>query len=255
MKKYIATMRMSLKESGYFGAMNVVGTYLMKWLRLLALLMIWKVLFAVGADTQGMTLEQMLTYTLLSAALSPLLDVRTPASSWLHEGTMLSLYQRPMSVFGQLAASTAGSWGMHLLLFTLPCLLLAPLLGARLAVNPWGVLSLALAVSQGFCVDFLFAGLIIRANNMSWMVESLRRALTALFTGALIPFAVLPFGIGKVLEWMPLGSLAGAPLAIATGLSTPQALLPVQLLWNALLWPVAVWWFRRCQERMVSYGG
>jgi len=256
MKKYLATAQMSLKESGYFGAMNVVSNYVLKWLRMLALVMIWRMLLAGGADAQGMTLQQTLTYTVLSAAFAPLFDVRTPASSWLHEGTMLSLYQRPMSIFSQLAAHTVGSWGMHLLVFALPCLLLAPLFGARLApASPWAVLSLLLAVSQGFCVDFLFASLIIRVQNMSWIIETLRRALTALFTGALIPFAALPFGLGAVLELSPLGTLAGAPLAIFTGLAQPGKLLCVQLLWNIILWPLAIWCFRRCAERMVSLGG
>lgn len=256
LRRPLATLRMSCREMGYFGLMNLVGGYLLRLVRLLVMLMVWRALFLQGADLEGMSLQQMLLYTLLSSALEPLLDVRTPASSWLHEGAIVSLYQRPMGIFSQLAAQTMGGWVMPLILFGLPVVLCAPLLGVALAPpSGWALLSLALSVSQGFAVDFLFACLIIRVKNMTWTVQSLRQALTALLTGALIPFSVLPWNLGSLLAYSPLGTLAGAPLSLFCGLDAASRVIPAQLIWNATLWPLALWGFRRSRERMVSYGG
>lgn len=256
MKQYLATAGMCLREKTYFGLADTLGQYVMKAAGLAAMLWIWRVLLLQGADAQGMTLRQLSAYTILSAALEPLLNVRTPASNWLHDGALLGLYQRPSPLFGQLVAHTAGGWLLPLLAFSLPVLLLAAALGAYLAPESgWFFLSLPLAVSQGFAVDFLFACLLIRMRNLEWPVHSMREALSVLLTGALIPFAALPWGLGDWLALSPLGTLAGAPLSLFTGLGDAARLIPAQIVWNLTLWPLAMHCFRRSKERMVSYGG
>ena len=251
-----ATMKLCLKEQTYFGFVYLLGQYVLQAAVLGALLMIWRSLFLQGVDMEGMTLNQFYVYTILSTALAPMLNVRTPASGWLHDGTMLGLYQRPACVFVQLAAHTIGGWVMRLLCLSVPVLGIALLSGVNLQpASHWFIVSLLLAVIQGFAVDYLFACLLIRMHNLEWCVHCLREALTALFTGSLIPFAVLPWGIGSWLQLSPVGTLAGAPLAIYTGLGDPWTLLPAQILWNIVLWPLAIYCFAASRERMVSYGG
>lgn len=252
----LATMKLCLKEQSYFGFVYLLGQYLLQASALGALLMIWRSLFMQGADMEGMTLNQFYVYTILSCALAPMLNVRTPASGWLHDGTLLGLYQRPAGIFMQLTAHTIGGWMMRLLCLSVPVVALSVLCGVDMQpVSLWFVPSLALAVVQGFAVDYLFACLLIRMRNLEWCVHCLREALAALLTGSLIPFAVLPWGIGDWLQLSPFGTLTGAPLAIYTGLGDPAVLIPVQILWNIILWPLAVKCFDASTERMVSYGG
>lgn len=252
----LATAKLCVKEQSYFGFINLLAQYLLQIGGLAALLMIWRSLFLQGADLEGMKLEQFYTYTVLSTMLAPLLNIHTPASGWLHDGTMLGLYQRPAGVFAQLAAHTIGGWGMRLLCLSLPVLLISLVCG--LNMRPVSLLffpSLFLSILQGFAVDFLFACLLIRMRNLEWTVHCLREALTALFTGSLIPFAVLPWGIGDFLQLSPFGTLAGAPLGIYTGLSEPVTIIIAQIIWNLILWPLAIYCFKASGERMVSYGG
>ena len=252
----LATAKLCLKEQSYFGFMNLLAQYLLQAGSLAALLMIWRSLFLQGVDLEGMQLEQFYTYTVLSTILAPLLNIHTPASGWLHDGTMLGLYQRPAGIFAQLAAHTVGGWGMRLLCLSLPVLVLSFACGLDMRpVSLWFFPSLILSVLQGFAVDFLFACLLIRMHNLEWTVHCLREALTALLTGSLIPFAVLPWGIGDFLQLSPFGTLAGAPLGIYTGLSEPGIILVAQIIWNLILWPLAIYCFKASGERMVSYGG
>lgn len=256
MKPTMATMRMCLKESSYFGIVNLAHTYLIKLFGTLFMLMIWRMIAPDGVEAGGMTYQQLATFTLMTSILSPMLDVRTPVSSWLHEGTLLSLYQRPMGVMTQLVSMTLGRWGTHLVFFSLPLYLLMPALGgSRLPASPWFLPSLCLAVTQGFLVDFLFACLIVRAANLSWQIESLRRALTGLLTGAVIPFSLLPWGIGQALELSPMGTLAGATLSLYIGSGDAARLLPAQAFWTAVLLPLSLYLFHKSTERMMSYGG
>ena len=252
----LATMKLCLKEQSYFGFVYLLGQYILQVCALGALLMIWRSLFLQGADLDGMTLNQFYAYTILSTALAPMLNVRTPASGWLHDGTILGMYQRPAGIFMQLAAHTIGGWGMRLLCLSVPVMLIALLCGVDLRpASPWFLVSLPRAVLQGFAVDYLFACLLIRLRNLEWCVHCLREALSALLTGTIIPFAALPWGIGGFLQLSPFGTLAGAPLAICTGLGDPLALLPAQIIWNIVLWPLAMYCFAASRERMVSYGG
>lgn len=255
-RRGLAVLRMGLRENTYFGLWEILGNYLLRLIQLLVMLTVWRALFAGGAGREGMTLAQLLCYTVLGSALQPLLDVRTQASNWLHDGSILSLYQRPMGIFSQLALQTAGSWLLPLLLYGLPVAAGAALLG--LSIWPrtgWALPSLLLSISQGFAVDFLFACLVLRARNIAWPIHSLRNALTLGLSGAVIPFSVLPWNLGAWMQYAPLGTLAGAPLSLWVGLADPGPVLLAQCFWNLTLWPAALYFFRRSQERMVSYGG
>ena len=256
MKRFTSTALMCMKEKGYFGIGFLLGSYALRAATLFALIAVWHALFRQGASFDGMKLSQMLTYSVIGSAIEPLLNVRTPASSWLHDGTMLSLYLRPSSIFGQLAAHTMGGWLMPLALFGAPLVAIAGVSGIDVVPHtPWFFVSLALSIAQGFAVDFLFAALLMRMKNLEWTVHGLREALNALLTGALIPFATLPWGIGKWLALTPFGTLAGAPLALFAGLDSPMNLIPIQLIWTVVLWPLAYLAFDRSRERLVSYGG
>ena len=255
-RAWIATAHMCLREKTYFGLANVVAQYLLRAAGLGALLMIWRSLFMQGADMEGLTLNQVYVYTILSTVLAPMLDVRTPASGWLHDGSVLKLYLRPSALFAQLAAHTVGGWVLPLAVLSLPVTAAALLSGVNLVpASFWFFPSLLLTVSLGFAVDYLFACLVIRLNNLEWIVHDMRQSLTALFSGSVIPFAALPWGLGRILALTPLGSLAGGPLSIYAGLADPGTVIAAQLFWNLLLWPLALWRFAANRERMVSYGG
>ena len=256
MQKYWITVWLVAKTRDHFGFIGVIGNYMLRLLRIVIMMILWRELFLHGADTGGMTLDQVLSYTLMSAVLEPLLDVRTPVSDWLHSGSILSNYIRPMGVFTQLTLHTIGGWIQPLVVFSLPALAAGMLLG--ISVKPataWVFASLLMAISEGFAVDYLFACVLIRMKNLSWTVHSLRNALTLLLTGSVIPFSMLPWGLGRILQYTPLGTLAGSVLAIYVGAGNVEAILMAQVAWNLILWPLAFYCFGRSRERIMSYGG
>jgi len=243
--KHLKTAQMTSQNLTNGGIMYLALGYMLRIVYVIPLLLLWRSLMAGGVEV-GMSLSQMLTYTFLGTILSDVLVVRTPASNWLYEGLIISLYQRPMGIFSHLMAQTVGNWIPDLLFFATPMALAAPLFGVTLnmgASSLWFVPSLLLCVSLGFAVDFIFACLTIRMRNASWLVYSIRGAVIALLSGSVIPFAILPFGLGRVFQFLPLGSLAGAPLSIYTGLANAGPILMAQIFWNLTLWPVAIVFF------------
>ncbi len=246
---------MSAKTLTNGGIVTLIFTYIIKIIYLPLMLLLWKSIIASGANA-GMSLNQLLIYTFLGALLSDMLTVRTQASSWLYEGLFISLYQRPMSVILQLVAQTIGAWMPQLLLITLPAIAVSVFLGFDYSrCSLWFVPSLAFCIVLGFAVDLLFACLTIRLQRASWVVHVIRNSLITFFAGNLIPFAVLPWGIGDVLRFIPFGSLAAAPLSVLVGIADPAYIIATQIVWIALLWPLALFVFRKSGEMMMSYGG
>jgi len=222
---------------------------------LIPLIFLWRVVMSSGADV-GMSMQQMLSYTYVSALLADMMVVRTAASGWLSEGVLMRLYGRPLSVLGQLIAQTLGGWLPMLALFSLPMAMISPLIGVSLLpASGWFPVSLFLCISLGFAIDVLFACLSIRLRNMSWLISRIRAAIVALLSGTVIPISFLPHGFSEIMKYQPFASLGGAPLSVFVGAAAPAGVLWLQVLWNLILWPAALLAFHNSQERMVSYGG
>ena len=115
--------------------------------------------------------------------------------------------------------------------------------------------SLVLCVSLGFAFEFLFYCVTIRLRNVSWLTYVIRSAVVSFFSGTVIPFKILPFGIDKWINCQPFGSLGGAFLSLYVGSANVSEIIPVQVFWNIVIWFFAVLWFQRSRERMVSFGG
>ena len=255
MQKYIITARTAMKGHTNGGIIYMFPDIIVKLMYLLPLMFLWRVLAESGTDT-GMSLQQLLTYTYINALLSQMLVVRTLASSWNYDGQLINMYARPFPVFGQLIAQTAGGWLPMLLIFSLPMLIIAPLFGITIIpASFWFFPSLLMCISLGFAIDFIFACVTIRLRGMAWLGYSIRMAIISLFSGTVIPFRILPFGLTRVFELQPFGSLGGAPLSLFVGITEPVQIITVQIVWNIILWPIAIWWFAKSKERQVSYGG
>lgn len=259
-KAYVETGRLCATQAFSGGILYIGGGWIIRAITTVVVLAVWRALLSDGADTDGLTVSQVLTYLLLSTVLAEQLNIVSPASTAFWEGTLANRYTRPLSVVAQLVAETAGRWLPNLLFFSLPLILAAPLLRVSLQpANPTAallfVLSLLLAIGLGFAMDLIFAALALYIPNAGWMALYLRNAFFTLFSGALIPFRLLPWGLGAVLELLPFGSLASAPLSVFTGMADPVRTLLLQAAWNVVLWPFALWLWHRSEERMVAYGG
>lgn len=258
MRKYLVTIRLSASRAFDGGLLYILSGYLLKLACLIILLLLWRALAEQGADLGGLRLEQLLIYTLLASVFGEQLNVITPATTAFWEGAIISRYMRPLPVLVQLMVETVGSWLPGLLLYSIPTLIIAAIAGLNPVINLNGLLfltSLLLAIALGFAMDFIFASLVIYVKNASYQAYQIRRAIVALFSGALIPFALLPWGIGRVFEVLPFGSTASAPLLIFIGTGNPARLIFLQIIWNLVFWAAALILFRRSEERLVSYGG
>jgi ABC-2 type transport system permease protein len=255
MKKYIITAQTALRAQTNGGIIYMFPQIITKVIYLVPLMFIWRIITASGVDA-GMTLTQLLSYTYVNALLANILIVSTFINDWDSAGKVIPLFTRPMSVYGQVISRTVGEWIPTLLLFSLPMVVVAPLFGIQIIPQTiWVIPSLVLCASLGFAFEFLFFCVTLRLKNVVWLMWVIRSAIVSFFSGTVIPFRILPFGMDKWMIYQPFGSLGGAPLSLYIGSAEPMQIIPIQIFWNAVLWTFTIIWFKKSKERMVSYGG
>lgn len=253
--KYKMTARMSARTRTNGGLLYLVPEIFMRLVYLVPLLFIWRVLAGNGIEVE-MSVSQLLSYTYVNALAADMMIVNTCLSAWDFDTRSMEMFTRPMPVFGQVIARTVGEWVPMLILFSVPMLLPAPAFGIGvLPKTLWAVPSLLLSISLGFAFEFIFYCVTVRLRNVSWLTYVIRSAIVSFFSGTVIPFRILPFGMDRWIQYQPFGSLGGAFLSLYVGSADAAGVLPVQLFWNVVMWAVAVFWFRRSRERMVSFGG
>jgi ABC-2 type transport system permease protein len=255
MKKYLITASTALRSQTNGGIAYMFPRIITKIIYLVPLMYIWRIITAKGVDA-AMSLEQLLSYTYVNALLAPMLNVESFINDWDSAGSVVPLFSRPLSVYGQVIARTVGEWVPGLLMFSLPMALAAPLFGIHILPRTlWVVPSLFLCISLGFAMEFLFFCVTLRLKNVVWLMWVIRSAIVSFFSGTVIPFGILPFGMDRWMKYQPFGSLGGAVLSLYTGAARPLGIIPAQLFWNVLFWGFALFWFEKSKERMASYGG
>jgi ABC-type uncharacterized transport system permease subunit len=258
-RAHLATARIAAfgpLSDGLWASFPVV----LRFVRVLILLAIWRALIPPGADVSGYRLGAVLTYSLIAEVFSAQLDVRTPVGAALYNGAIATRFTWPMPLATQYAAEMAGEWLLPLVLVSTPLLLLAPVLGvdprpasaADLALFP---VSLALAIAIGIAIDMACAVLVARIDLGPWVLNAARAVVQAICSGAWVPLALLPFHLGAVFDWLPFASAASAPLRIYTGTGDPLALLALQAAWTIVLAVAARAAWRVSRERVALYGG
>lgn len=259
LRQYAATAFMEagghVNDSALF-----IFDYALRFVRVAAMLSIWRMIFAGRGPVNGMGIHTVLTYALIAEVFAELLAARTYIEHMIWEGNFIVRLLRPQGLFSALVPEAMGRWIVGLALCSIPLLLAAPLIGvdprpASLAAGLWFIPSLILAVLVGLALDFTLAAVIAVMNVNVWIMDQFRAAISTFLSGAILPLALMPWGLGRAFEWLPFASMASAPLRVYTGTGDPRILIAIQLGWAALLWPVAqrLWLWNR--EKIACYGG
>jgi viologen exporter family transport system permease protein len=234
--------------------------YALRLLRVVVLLSLWRVILGGSTAPGAMSLAAVLTYTLIGEVFAYQLAIRTTIPNAFWEGTIVLRFLRPMGLVRQFMAESGGLWVVHFALFSIPLLLLSPLLGVDARpVSPLAgglfVLSLVFAILVGLAVEVLFAAVTVAYEQPVWLVQNMRVAVATLLSGSLLPLAYYPWGLGELFSKLPFAAMGWAPLAIYTGAAEPLPTMALQLLWVILLWPLARHLWNANREKVVGYGG
>ncbi len=218
---------------------------------------VWRAVAAAGTIDMG-TYNYLASYTLIAAAVGGLMSPRTSMSEHIASGSLAVRMMWPIRPTVLFSMEWIGPVIWRVFMNVVAMLIV----GSTLSVSfppiirlPLFAASLGLAAAVGLYIDFAFALLTMNLNNGVWFVESIRSAVTALVSGAVIPLHFIPWGLGDAFKWLPFAATAAAPLEVYLGGRAPLQLILFQTAWAVVgtISLTAAWRFT--STRLMAAGG
>lgn len=222
---------------------------------------------AVYADTEiigGLIASQTINYVLVALLFAPTTR-RTLVGDiglLLRDGGVAAELLRPVDFQERMYVEHMAGFGLHLIRSSLPQGIFAWLVfHLRLPADPavWASFAVAMLLGQSvlFCFDWIFSALAFYTTE-TWGLYVVREAVTALFSGLLIPLVMLPGWLQKVAAALPFAQGLYAPVGLLTGVipvsQAPRIWLG-QALWLAGLALVSRLVFARAMRKVTVQGG
>lgn len=227
------------------------------------LVFFWRAVYANTASIANLSLQQTLTYILLSQIFFPLTDIDLiwDIGSTLREGTIIHFLLRPISFKGMYYAQNLGSLMMKLIL-QVPLAIVATLLfGLQwpMDIATWG--AFIISALLGFTVLFFFhwfLACITFYTTEVWGLGVLIYGMSLFLSGSLVPLAMMPDWLQTVVLSIPFAQAIAVPVNLLTGITSlnqaPQVWL-MQLLWVAGMWLFSSLFFRIAVRKITVQGG
>lgn len=161
----------------------------------------------------------------------------------LKQGTLAVELIKPINFRLKVFSQDFGTALFRVVFNMLPAMLLTiPFMGIYLPKSPLYFILFIISAVLGFIVNWLFDFIIhcISFYIFSiWGFLTIKRALTDIFAGALIPLWFMPDAVLTVLDFTPFTSIFFIPLRLYLGQLGEEEILPAfltQLFWIFVLW-------------------
>ncbi len=235
---------------------DVYGNILMQTIIMVATAYFWQALFKNATSVQGVTVNTMLTYTVVSSMISVVLttNVERRITLSIRKGTIAIDMMRPVNIFHVYFAENLG--GVTALLFQnlLPILIIGSILIKLPA--PDSVMSfflfigsLTLAFFVNWYLAVLFGMLAFSVIEMDALIQ-VKKHLIRLLSGSIIPIWFFPDWFQGILEVLPFVYLYQMPLDIFIGKYTMESLIRGLLI--QLVWTIVLFFIYRAMQKKVT---
>jgi ABC-2 type transport system permease protein len=241
------------------------------WLRVASTLIlmygvrwVWITLYTQHPGAFGVTLQQMVTYGVLSMAIENLFYTG-PVYYIAHQvrsGAIDTDLLKPLDFHFHMLARSTGEMFFRIIVIALPAMLVGYLLfDLQLPATSQTGFLFVVALLLGYLVNFhldYFLGSIslvtLEIHSIDWAFHATSR----FFSGQFVPLWLFPGVLGIVANILPFRSVFSTPLSIYSGVLKDEAIiqaLSFQLIWLFILFVLCRWLWGRVQMRIVSQGG
>jgi ABC-2 type transport system permease protein len=234
-------------------------------LDIFARISIWTAVFGGSDAVDGVTLPQMITYTVLGIAFLNAWDstelVREVGAD-IRSGDVVNQLLKPYSYPMALLARQVGSRIFEFMLIGLPVVVV---MGLAFGLEPpaslgHGVLFVfycLVSVTMIMGIGILFGLLsfwVLDAHSLEWFM----RGMVVILAGGFVPLWFFPAGLAEVAAVLPFSWITFHPMATYLGqvdVPTAALLLLAGMAWLAALYLLIFWLWSRTTSRLTVQGG
>ena len=224
----------------------------------------WKAIYADTRQVQGVSVHDMLTYTILSSVLSVLFTtlVEQRLMESVQKGTVATDMLKPVSLFSIYFFEDLGNVTSLLFVNVVPILLIGcAFITVPLPADTASAILFIISLTFSFFINWLFAALFSLLSfitiNMSPLLQ-VKKHVLRLLSGSMIPIWFFPEWAEVLLSFFPFVYIYQLPLDIYIGKYTKTDLLPrisLQFCWVLLLYAAFRFASRFMQKRVMVQGG
>ena len=243
MKKYLFIIKTQIIKSLAY-EFNVYGNILMQTIIMITSAYFWRALYSVQGSVGGVDSDGMLTYVIISSALSVLLitSVERRIGQSVEKGTVAADMIKPVSLFGMFFAEDIGSVIALIFQNMIPILLIGSVMIKLPVMADIRDLPLFIvSVIESFLINWLIAALFgmtaFTAVNINALIQ-VKKHLIRLLSGSIIPLWFFPESVAKVLSALPFVYIYQLPLSIYIGKGTYAEhimQMRIQFIWLVIL--------------------
>lgn len=243
---------------------DVYGNIIMQTIIMVTTAFFWKALFGSGSFGNGMTADSMLTYTIISSAMSVLFTtgVERRIQKSVQQGSISVEMIHPINVFGVYFAEDMGTIAALLFQNLLPIIIIGSLLIkvpmiVSVSAIPMFAASLVLSMGINWLLAAIFGMWAFTAIEMDALIQ-VKKHLLRLLSGSIIPIWFFPDSLRAVLEALPFVYIYQLPLDIYVGSASTEDILRrmvIQAIWFAVLGTAFFILQRRVLGKVMVQGG
>lgn len=236
----------------------------MQTIIILANAFFWRALFAHSPSKQGVDVNTMLVYTVVSAMISVVLttNVERRITSSVERGTIAIDMMRPVNVFSVFLVEDIANMVALIFQNLLPIFLIGSLfIGLPKPASGVSFLLFLVSLTMAFWINWFLAALFGMISfwtiNMDALIQ-VKKHLIRLLSGSIIPIWFFPEWLGGVLECLPFAYLYQLPLNIYIGrydVASLQKGLFVQVVWLIGLLVLFLYLQNRVTKKVMIQGG
>ena len=243
---------------------DVYGNIIMQTIIMIATAFFWKALFKNAESMGGVSVDTMLTYTVISSMISVVLitNVEWRITESVQTGAIAIDLMRPVNIFGVFFAENLGSVTALFFQNLLPIFIIGSLfikLPAPRSAPQFMLflISLVLAFFINWYLSVIFGMFSFKVIEMSALIQ-VKKHLVRLLSGSMIPLWFFPNWLRSVLEILPFPYIYQLPLSIYVGHYTSESLvrgLIIQILWVMVLFLIETRLEKQAIKHVMVQGG
>lgn len=265
LERYYALFSANLQEAMVY-RFAFFTNFLAEIVKTIVMLEVWMAVYRQRSTVAGFDYPMMVTYLLVSQAVNNVYgfrnDAERPISEKIRKGTIVFDLLRPVRFVNARLAENVGQTVLQVI-FAMLTLLGFRIFLPELSSPPsllYGLL-FAVSVSVGFFIMFsvsVMSGLLSFWLMNNWGLRSAKTAIVNFFSGALVPIAVLPGWMQKIVTILPFKNIVYVPTMIYMGqydIRETLGYIGIQIFWSVVMWLTAKWLFRLAIRRVSINGG